>query len=244
MTITISRLYNNYPDAQAAIKRLEAAGVNHGDISVLASNADGWYKDGQPAKPSTFPDRDRMGRMIARRRQAQAQEWVLLWAARRASSQAIRVAREHADFPMVHSRSFQTFNCRLSVGVVIVKTRYSNSHFYCPLMRETLLCGLLADYVALKVHADVHGSAVLRGFPAPDSSIFLKTGNIRKALRLDPRLDLTFRKAVRSSDRSARVRRTVRRVHGGCIGVGIGGLACRLLLCKGRESDCDDDRRN
>jgi hypothetical protein len=62
MTITISRLYNNYPDAQAAIKRLEAAGVNHGDISVLASNADGWYKDGQPAKPSTFPDRDLDGK--------------------------------------------------------------------------------------------------------------------------------------------------------------------------------------
>ena len=44
MTVTISRLYNNYPDAQAAIKRLEAAGVKHGEISVLASNADdpGW----------------------------------------------------------------------------------------------------------------------------------------------------------------------------------------------------------
>ena len=50
MTVTISRIYNNYPDAQAAIKRLEAAGAKHGDISVLASNADGWYKDGQPAK--------------------------------------------------------------------------------------------------------------------------------------------------------------------------------------------------
>jgi len=62
MTVTISRLYNSYPDAQAAIKRLESSGVNHGDISVLASNADGWYKDGQPAKPSTFPDRDLDGK--------------------------------------------------------------------------------------------------------------------------------------------------------------------------------------
>ena len=62
MTVTISRLYNSYPDAQAAIKRLEAAGVDHGDISVLASNADGWYKDDQPAKPSTFPDRDLDGK--------------------------------------------------------------------------------------------------------------------------------------------------------------------------------------
>ena len=63
-------------------------------------------------------------------------------------------------------------------------------------------------------------------------------GNILKALRLDPRLGLTFGKAVGSSDGSARIRRTVRRVHGRCIGIGIGGY--RLLLCKGRESDCDE----
>jgi hypothetical protein len=62
MTITISRLYNSYPDAQAAINRLEAAGVKHGDISVLASNADEWYKDGKQAKPGTFPDRDLNGK--------------------------------------------------------------------------------------------------------------------------------------------------------------------------------------
>ena len=62
MTVTISRLYNSYPDAQAAINRLEAAGVDHGDISVLASNADGWYKDDHPAKPGTFPDRDLDGK--------------------------------------------------------------------------------------------------------------------------------------------------------------------------------------
>src|SRR6185436_4393839 len=112
-------------------------------------------------------------------------------------------------------------------------------------MRETRLCGLHADYVALKVHADVHDFAVLRGFTAPHTSIvFPKIGNIREALRLDPRLGLTFRKAVRSSDWGARVWRTVRRVHGGCICVGIGGLACRLLLSKGRESDCDEHRRN
>ncbi len=58
MSVTISRLYNSYPDAQAAINRLEAAGVKHGDISVLASNADEWYKEGSTGKPSTFPDRD------------------------------------------------------------------------------------------------------------------------------------------------------------------------------------------
>ena len=58
MTVTISRLYNSYADAQAAINRLEAAGVKHGDISVLASNADEWYKGDKQGKPSTFPDRD------------------------------------------------------------------------------------------------------------------------------------------------------------------------------------------
>ena len=65
MTVTISRLYNSYPDAQAAINRLEAAGVKHGDISVLASNADEWYtegKDGKQGKPGTFPDRDLDGK--------------------------------------------------------------------------------------------------------------------------------------------------------------------------------------
>lgn len=58
MTVTISRLYNSYPDAQEAIDRLQAAGVKHGDISVLASNADEWYKGGKEGKPGTFPDRD------------------------------------------------------------------------------------------------------------------------------------------------------------------------------------------
>jgi glutamate 5-kinase len=62
MSVTISRLYNSYPDAQAAIKRLEAAGVNHRDISVLASNAEGWYNDDPSAKPGTFPDRDLDGK--------------------------------------------------------------------------------------------------------------------------------------------------------------------------------------
>jgi len=57
MTVTISCLYNNYTDAEVAIKNLEAAGVKHGDISVLASNADEWYK-GNSGKPGTFPDRN------------------------------------------------------------------------------------------------------------------------------------------------------------------------------------------
>lgn len=43
MTATISRLYDNYSDAQAAVTKLEAAGVPHSDISIVANNSDGWF---------------------------------------------------------------------------------------------------------------------------------------------------------------------------------------------------------
>jgi hypothetical protein len=43
MTVTISRLYDNYTDAQQAVRRLEAAGVPHSDISLVANNSDGWF---------------------------------------------------------------------------------------------------------------------------------------------------------------------------------------------------------
>jgi hypothetical protein len=59
MTVTISRLYNNYDDAKAAVANLEAAGVAHNDVSILASNADNWYSDN---KVSTYPDRDLDGK--------------------------------------------------------------------------------------------------------------------------------------------------------------------------------------
>jgi hypothetical protein len=58
MTTTISRLYNSNAEARAAVRDLEAAGVDHGDISILASNADNWY-DG---KNKTYPDRDLDGK--------------------------------------------------------------------------------------------------------------------------------------------------------------------------------------
>ena len=43
MTTTISRLYDNYTDASAAVTALESAGVPHSDISIVANNADNWY---------------------------------------------------------------------------------------------------------------------------------------------------------------------------------------------------------
>jgi hypothetical protein len=55
MTITISRLYDNYSDAQRAVTSLEAAGVPHSDLSIVANNSDNWYSTDKKV------DRDRDG---------------------------------------------------------------------------------------------------------------------------------------------------------------------------------------
>jgi hypothetical protein len=57
MTATISRLYDDYAAASQAVSELERAGVPHGDISIVASNADNWYSG----------DRDKGGRNITGR---------------------------------------------------------------------------------------------------------------------------------------------------------------------------------
>jgi hypothetical protein len=68
MTTTISRLYNSYAEARDAVRSLEAAGVKHNDISILASNADNWYSSDRKGdtvsdrKDGTFPDRDLDGK--------------------------------------------------------------------------------------------------------------------------------------------------------------------------------------
>jgi len=54
MTVTISRLYDSYSHAQAAVGRLEAAGVPHSDISIVANNSEGWFSGDKK-------DRDRDG---------------------------------------------------------------------------------------------------------------------------------------------------------------------------------------
>ena len=43
MTITISRLFDSYETASAAVRDLESAGVPHTDISIVANNTDDWY---------------------------------------------------------------------------------------------------------------------------------------------------------------------------------------------------------
>jgi hypothetical protein len=55
MTITISRLYDKYTDAQRAVANLEAAGVPHSDLSIVANNSDNWYS---ADKTGTRVDRD------------------------------------------------------------------------------------------------------------------------------------------------------------------------------------------
>ena len=41
--VTISRLFDDYADAQSAVRQLRDAGVADDDISVIANNADKWY---------------------------------------------------------------------------------------------------------------------------------------------------------------------------------------------------------
>ena len=55
MNTTISRLYDNYTDAQRAVGDLEAAGVPHSDISIVANNSEDWYSKDKKV------DRDRNG---------------------------------------------------------------------------------------------------------------------------------------------------------------------------------------
>jgi hypothetical protein len=50
MTVTISRLYDNYADAQRAVTNLEAAGVPHSDLSIVANNSDSWYNNSKTGK--------------------------------------------------------------------------------------------------------------------------------------------------------------------------------------------------
>ncbi len=55
MTVTISRLYDSYSDAEKAVRGLEASGVPHSDISIVANNSDNWWNSDKKI------DRDRDG---------------------------------------------------------------------------------------------------------------------------------------------------------------------------------------
>lgn len=44
MTRTVSALFDNYAAASSAVSALEASGISHADISVVANNSDNWHK--------------------------------------------------------------------------------------------------------------------------------------------------------------------------------------------------------
>lgn len=45
MTKTVTALYDTYSEASSAVSALEAAGVPHSDISIVANNAENWHRD-------------------------------------------------------------------------------------------------------------------------------------------------------------------------------------------------------
>jgi uncharacterized protein (TIGR02271 family) len=47
MTISISRLYNDYSTAAKVVTELKAAGLREGEISIIANNAENWYSADQ-----------------------------------------------------------------------------------------------------------------------------------------------------------------------------------------------------
>jgi hypothetical protein len=61
MTKTISRLYNSYEQASQAVQNLEAAGVQHSDISIVSNNSDSWYGSNGNGATKTV-DRDHNGK--------------------------------------------------------------------------------------------------------------------------------------------------------------------------------------
>src|SRR3954471_9085787 len=61
--ITISRLYDDYATASRVVDELERAGIPHSDISIVASNSEGWYdRDRTTSGVDPAHDRDHDGR--------------------------------------------------------------------------------------------------------------------------------------------------------------------------------------
>ena len=47
---TVTGLFDNYDDASDAVGELEASGVPHANISIVANNSSDWYDDGDTSK--------------------------------------------------------------------------------------------------------------------------------------------------------------------------------------------------
>jgi len=62
MTVTISRLFDDYATASKAVRDLEGEGLSPSDISIVSSNADNWYT-GDKAGTRGTAARDATGRV-------------------------------------------------------------------------------------------------------------------------------------------------------------------------------------
>jgi hypothetical protein len=63
MTRTVSALYDTYAQASAAVNALEAAGISHSDISIVANNAENWHTaDGDNRRTNTTEAADDAGK--------------------------------------------------------------------------------------------------------------------------------------------------------------------------------------
>lgn len=59
MTKTLTRVFDDYTSADAAVQDLKAAGLGDSHIAIVASNADGWHKPGSTTvDPKHDKDRD------------------------------------------------------------------------------------------------------------------------------------------------------------------------------------------
>jgi hypothetical protein len=59
MSKTIARVYDDYGSAERAVIRCKEAGLPARDVGILASNRDGWYRDGgSSVDPAHDKDRD------------------------------------------------------------------------------------------------------------------------------------------------------------------------------------------
>jgi len=61
MTVTLTRLYDDYAIANKVVRDLEMAGLTSSDISIVASNADSWYQPAKTTKKKAKVDRDADG---------------------------------------------------------------------------------------------------------------------------------------------------------------------------------------
>jgi hypothetical protein len=61
VSITLSRLYDDYATASQVLHELESAGIPASEISIVASNAENWYSGKGTPPSSTKHDRDRDG---------------------------------------------------------------------------------------------------------------------------------------------------------------------------------------